>query len=322
VATAAQADRRSVLIVDPDAAAYRARLGAAFPGLDLTAVPLRTAIPAGTVEAEAIIGFASALDGDLLARAPRLAWIQSLATGTDRITTLPGLRPEVIVTSARGIHGAPVSELAFLHLLMLARAAPRMLANQAAGRWQPIRRPMLAGRTAVILGTGTIGAALAARCRAFGMAVHGVTASPRALSAFDAVHPRTALAEAAALADFLIVLVPLSAATERLIDARILAAMKPTAYLINLTRGGVCDQEALLAALRDGRIAGAGLDVAEPEPLPPDHPLWREGRAIVTPHVAGYVDGYRDLVMPILEHNLRCFMERRWDAMMNRVARD
>jgi D-2-hydroxyacid dehydrogenase (NADP+) len=132
--------------------------------------------------------------------------------------------------------------------------------------------------------------------------------------------PRTRLAEAAALADFLIVLVPLSAETRHLIDARVLAAMKPTAVLINLARGPLIDEPALIARLQAGLLGGAALDVFETEPLPPNSPLWDMPNVIVTPRIGGMSDVYAEQVLPLIVHNLRAFAEGRLDAMKN-VAR-
>ena len=123
------------------------------------------------------------------------------------------------------------------------------------------------------------------------------------------------------MADFVVVLSALTAETRGLVGAGVLGAMKPTAYLINLARGGVCDEEALLEALRERRIAGAGLDVFLTEPLPPQHPFWRMDNVLVTPHIGGNSDDYPGQILPILKTNLRCFIDRRWGDMVNRVER-
>ena len=136
--------------------------------------------------------------------------------------------------------------------------------------------------------------------------------------AIDAVER---LAEAAAAADFLVLLTPLSDSTRELVDARILAAMKPSAFVINLGRGALCDEDALLAALREGRLAGAGLDVFHIEPLPPDHPFWRMDNVFITPHMGGESDSYPSLAFPILRTNVSCYLEGRWSEMLNRLAR-
>jgi len=133
------------------------------------------------------------------------------------------------------------------------------------------------------------------------------------------VHDRRDLVQAAALADFMVLLVPLSDETRHLVDARILAAMKPDAILVNLARGGVCNEAAVLRALREGRLGGAGMDVFEIEPLPADHPLWTADRVFVTPHLGGESDRYADQVLPILRANLAAFLQGRPQDLRNLV---
>jgi phosphoglycerate dehydrogenase-like enzyme len=304
---------------EADAAAFEARLRADFPGLDLYTTNDRAAAAAHVAGAEVLIGHHFQFDDALLARAPALRWIQSLTTGTDAILKLRSLRPEVLVTSTRGMHGPQMSELVFLCMLALGRDFPRMLANQKARRWQRWPQPLLAGKVAAIVGTGAIAATLAPRCQAFGMTVYGVSASPRVAAGFDAIYERSRLAEVAALADFLVLLVPHTRATENLVDERVLRAMKPSAFLINVARGGVLDEHALLAALRDQRIAGAALDVFRQSPLPPDDPLWSQERVIITPHVGGMSDVYLEQCYPVVRANLAHFLAGQHDQMRNVV---
>ena len=279
---------RVLYIGAPEASAteFTALARAALPGLDLVAVDGRAAALPLAADCEAMIGHHFQFDDELVGRAPNLRWVQSLTTGTDQIVKLKTLGAGVTVTSTRGMHGPQMSELVFLHMLALARDFPRMQRNQAASTWERWPQPLLWGKTAVIVGVGAIAEALAPRCKAFGMTVHGVSGSPRGIAGFDHVHARSQLAQAAALADFLILIVPLSPETENLIDARIIGAMKPGAYLVNCARGSLVDQDALLVALESGHLAGAGLDVTDPEPLPVGHPLLDHPRVIVTPHIA------------------------------------
>ncbi len=306
---------------EASAAEFSALAHAALPQLAFTAVDGSAAALPHAADCEAMIGHHFQFDDALVGRAPHLRWVQSLTTGTDQILKLATLGANVTVTSTRGMHGPQMSELVFLHMLALARDFPRMQRNQAAATWERWPQPLLWGKTAVIVGVGAIAEALAPRCKAFGMTVHGVSGSPRSIAGFDHVHARSQLAQAAALADFLILIVPLSAETENLIDARIIGAMKPSAYLVNAARGGVLDETALLTALRTKRIAGAGLDVFRQQPLPPDSPLWREPAVIVTPLVGGMSDIYLQQAFPTVEANLRCFTEGRLADMHNIVSR-
>lgn len=307
------------------AAAFAALAGATPAAPELVCVDGRDAALAHAAahgaSIEAMIGHHFQFDDELVARAPKLRWVQSLTTGTDQIVKLQALRDDVVVTSTRGMHGPQMSELVFLHMLALARDFPRMQRNQAAATWERWPQPLLWGKTVTIVGVGAIAEALAPRCQAFGMTVVGVSGTPREIAGFDRVLARSELAQAVALADFVVLIVPLAPDTENLVDARVIGAMKPGAYLVNAARGGVLDEAALLAALRERRIAGAGLDVFRQQPLPPDSPWWREPNVIVTPLVGGMSDIYLQQAFPIVDANLRLFLEGRLGELHNTVAR-
>jgi phosphoglycerate dehydrogenase-like enzyme len=153
-----------------------------------------------------------------------------------------------------------------------------------------------------------------------GMNVIGITSKPRQVAGFDRVHSTGELLGVLPTLDYLVLLTPYSPATHHMIDAKVFAAMKPSSFLVNVARGGVVDEDALVEALRAGKIAGAGLDVFNQEPLPPDHPLWTFENVIITTHQGGFCDTYVDLAMPILEHNTRCFLAGDLKGMIN-VAR-
>ena len=315
---------KSVLIIGGpdenfDAASLKLRLAPKFPSIAFLDVPDPGAVDEKAAEAEAMIAYAHHFSEAIVARARRLKWIQSLTTGTDAILRLKSLRSDIMVTSTAGMHAPQMSEMAFLHMLVLARDYPRMLDNQRNARWERWAQPLLYRKTIVILGVGAIALGLAKRCKTFDMDVIGVTSTPRELADFDRIMLRRDLDKAAALADFLVALVPLSPATRHIVNAKVFAAMKPGAYFINLARGGVCDEDALLQALAEGRIAGAGLDVFQTDPLPHDHPLWKAERVIITPRLGGISDIYQEQFIPYLEANLACFAEDRWADMLNIV---
>ena len=305
--------------VETDADLFAARAKTDFQNLDLLATNDRDAALRQVEGAAALIGHHFQFDEDMLRRAKQLRWIQSLTTGTDNILRLAALRPEVTVTSTRGMHGPQMSELVFLQMLALLRDFPRMQRNQATCTWERWPQPLLSGKTLVIVGVGAIAEMLAPRCKAFGMTVYGISGSSRSPAGFDAVFGRDELQRAAALADFLVLIVPYTPQTEKLVDAAVIAAMKPSAYLINVARGGVLDENALLAALHEQRLAGAALDVFREAPLPPDHPLWREQKIIITPHIGGTSDVYLDQAYPIVAGNLRRFLAGETRAMTNIV---
>lgn len=310
-----------VLILDKDAGVYAAALAPRFPDAVFHVAQDSAAALACGRDAQALVALAHEIPAELLAAMPRLRWVQALTTGVDHLMGLPTLRPKILVTNGRGIHGPQMSEMAFLHMMALWRDVPAMMTNQRAHRWERWPQKLLLGKTVVLLGIGAISEELARRCQAFGMRVVGVSDARADAPGFDAVLPRARLHEAAAMADSLVVLVPLTPATRRMVDAGVLAAMKPDAILVNLARGPVVDEAALIEALRAGRIAGAGLDVFEVEPLPADSPLWDMPNVVVTPRVGGMSDTYALQALPLVEENLRAFLAGDLDRLRNRVER-
>ncbi|HXF89723.1 MAG TPA: D-2-hydroxyacid dehydrogenase [Xanthobacteraceae bacterium] len=306
-----------VLIYAEQAEEYFARLKPQFPEVEFFPAYSRAAALPVIADVEAIFTLAHVIPRDLLAQARSLKWLQSMTTGTD---ALIGVLPShILLTSCRGAHGPQMSELAFLYMLALNRNFLRMMKAQAEARWDRYAQPVLEGKTVVIVGVGYLAEHLAARCKLFGMRVLGVTTEPRKLPDFDHILPRTALREAAAQADFLVLLVPYSQETHHLVDGAVLAAMKPTAFLINLARGGVLDEAAFVAHMRAGRIAGAALDVFNKQPLPPDSPLWHLPNVIITPNIGGHSDRFVEQTLAIAIPNLRAFLDGRIGDMQNVV---
>jgi D-2-hydroxyacid dehydrogenase (NADP+) len=220
-----------------------------------------------------------------------------------------------VIAAARGFHGPQMSELAFLFMLAFARDFPAVLDNQKQKRWDRREQRLLSAKTAVLVGVGAIAEELARRCQVFGMKVVGVSGGRTTVPAFDAIYPRAQIAQAAALADFLIILAPYTRANHHLVNGAVIDAMRPKAVVINIARGGVLDEEALRRALVEGRIAGAGLDVFQTEPLPPTSPLWDTPNVLITSHVGGVAEDYAEQVMPLLVDNLCAFMAGRVEAM-------
>jgi phosphoglycerate dehydrogenase-like enzyme len=260
------------------------------------------------------------LSSQVLESAKRLKWIQALGTGVDNLIDQAALRKDVIVTNVRGIHGAPVSEAAIAAMLALARGLPRAIRAQDERQWRRFPAQLLHDKTVGIFGIGQIAEALAPKCKAFGMRVVGVTSAPRNIAGFDRMHRREELAQVVGDFDFFVLLTPLTAATRNSIDAKIFAAMKPTSFLINLARGGVVDEPALIEALNNKRIAAAALDVFSHEPLPVDHPFWSMPNVIITTHQGGFCDVYIDYALPTVETNMACFLNGDFNGMINVVA--
>jgi phosphoglycerate dehydrogenase-like enzyme len=312
-----------LLTLPPDVTEqYRARLSRLFPEITIDVVADKAKAESAIKAADMLLTFGQMLKNLKfdLKDAVNLKWIQALGTGLDGITDQPSLRPGVTVTSLHGVHGPPVSEAALASMFALSRDLPGFVRAQDEHTWKRWPAKLLHNKTVGILGIGVIAEALAPKCKAMGMTVVGITSSPRPVTGFDSVHPVSELLTVVPHLDYFVLLTPYSAATHHMIDAKVFAAMKPTAYLVNVARGGVVDEDALVAALRAKEFAGAALDVFNEEPLPADHPLWGFKNVIITTHQGGFCDTYVDLAMPLLEHNMRCFLKDDTKSMRN-VAR-
>ncbi len=268
---------------------------------------------------EAVIALAHFVEDPLIAAMPSLKWICSLTSGTDHLVTLPSLKPDVRITSGRGIHGPQMAELTFLYMLNFVRQADHIRADQQAHIWDRRHQTLLWSKTIVIAGVGAISEELALRCKAFGMQTIGVSDSRTSAPGFDKIMPRANLLDAAGMADVLVALVPLADETRHMFNADVFAAMKPSALFVNVARGPVVDEPALVEALRSGQIAGAGLDVFETEPLPATSPLWDLPNVMLTPRIGGMSDVYDVQIHPLVTYNLRCFIEGRMEDMKNIV---
>ena len=248
---------------------------------------------------------------ELIPLAPRLALIQSISAGTDQYSREALGAAGIRVASAQGANERAVAEHAIALILALARKLPQARDNQAAKTWRGMigeiarREDELGGKTLVIVGLGRIGARLAQLAKAFDMKVVGVRRDvSRGGGAADRVVGEEALLGVLPEADFVALTCPLTPATENLIDAKALAAMKPSAYLVNVARGKVVDEPALVAALGRGGLAGAALDCVWQEPLAADSVLWGLPNVLVTPHTAGETQRYEDNVIDLLLENL------------------
>jgi D-2-hydroxyacid dehydrogenase (NADP+) len=309
-----------VLIFDVRGPQYRALLAKRFPGVGFHIGHHVEDAESIIATVDVIVGLGHHIPPALIAKAKNLKWVQALTTGTETLTAPGVLPPHVLLTSTRGVHGPQMSELAFFNMIALARNFRKMQGNQAEGKWEQWGQPILEGKTIVIVGLGLLAEHLAERCKLFGMTVVGVSSGRAGAPHFDEVHPRGELKRLAACADFLMLLVPYSAETHHLIDRDVIAAMKSSAFLINLARGGVLDEAALIEHLQAGRIAGAGIDVFSEMPLPPDNPLWRMPNVIITPNIGGRSDNFIAQTMTVLEPNLAAFIDGRLKDLRNLVA--
>jgi len=310
-----------VLIVDIHAETYRERLQAKFPALQFLLFHKAAEVAGELADVDAMIMFGIEIRDHMLKQAPRLKWIQSLATGVDHFLRCPSLRPDVLITSGRGIHGVPMREHVLYLMMAVSHDATRQVEDYQHRNWQRRLWTTLHGKTAVIVGTGIVGAAIGKLLQVLGMRVIGVSAAPRQAEGFDEMLAADQLLAAAAKADYLINILPAAPYNFAVFDAAVFGAMKESAYYISAGRGQTVDEAALVGALRERRIAGAGLDVFQTEPLPPDNPFWNLPNVFITPHVGGYIVEYEDFIMPLIVDNMRLFLGGRSSEMTNIVAR-
>lgn len=273
--------------------------------------------------------------------APRLRWIQTHTAGVDALIDKPILAAEdILLTTVSGIHATTMAELTFGFILAFDRKIPLMLRQQTKAEWHPDRSTVFIPRelnrsTVGILGYGHIGREIARVAKAFNMEVLATkrdvkqpfpvgdylpanSSDPETLYV-DRLYPPEATASMVALCDYVVVLIPLTKSTKHFVNATILRAMKRTGVLINLARGAVVDEEALIAALQANQIGGAALDVFEQEPLPSTSPLWKLENVIISPHVGGLTDHYHSSAADVFTANLQRYLANK--DLLNLVDR-
>lgn len=246
---------------------------------------------------------------------PTVRWVSVGGSGTDHLA--PWDTERVTVTNAAGVASDMMAEYALGAMLAFSLDLRGFAKAQAEGRWIAGRVTPIEGRTLLILGLGQTGQAAARRAKAMGMTVLGVRARPKATDHVDEVYGMEALSALWPRADFVLVSVPLLPSTRGLVGTDAFAAMKPGAVLIDVSRGGVCDEAALIAALRDGTLKGAALDVFATEPLPTGHPLWAMENVILTPHCSSVYDGWAEKSVAMFAENLHRY--RRGEPLANIV---
>ncbi len=259
---------------------------------------------------------------EYVALAKRLKWIQTTSTGVGQAVQAFGLdKSDVVVTTARGVHAGPLAEFAFMALLAHWRGLAYLQAEQQQRRWTRYCGEEVAGRRIVIVGAGDLARGIAQRARAFEMHVTAIgrTAGKERIhdGLFDEIKSRDGLHAALARADATIVTVPHTTQTELMIDGAAFAAMKKNSAFVNIARGQVVDEPALIEALRSGQLGFAALDVATVEPLPQTSPLWTVPNVLISPHSASTVASENAKITDIFCWNLRCWLDGRLDAMRN-----
>ena len=292
---------------DPSRLAF---LREAVPGVEIVGAATEDEAVAAAPGADVVIGFCSE---KVVAAATDLRWIQVMSAGVERCVSIPAVRERnLLVTNMQRVTGPVIAEHVIGMVLALNRGFPAYLAKQPSGEWDPEAAPglrVLKGKTMLVVGLGGIGTEVARRAHALGMRVVATRASGKTGPDFVSyVGLPDELLKLAAEADVVVNALPLTPATTNLFDAKFFAAAKAGGTFVNVGRGKSVATDALVAALREGKLAGAGLDVTEPEPLPKDHPLWRLPNVIVTPHVAAQSDLGRETQWRIARENLRRYV--------------
>ena len=253
---------------------------------------------------------------------PNLRWVQTTSSGVGpRVKALGLANSDIIVTTASGVHAGPLAEFAFMAMLTHVKDLERIRRQQAAHVWERYCTGELAGLTLAIVGPGRIGRQVAAIGKAFGMRVvaMGSRSGEERLAELgvDALFTRDRLHEMLGLADAVVLSCPHTPETERMIDATAFDAMKPGVMLVNIARGPVVDEPALIDALQSGKVAFAALDVFTTEPLPPDSPFWDMPNVLVSPHSGSTATSENSKITDIFCHNLVCYLDGRYDEMRN-----
>lgn len=271
-------------------------------------------------QTEILLTFGNDLTSADVEGMPELKWLYVMSAGVDRVPLAQLEKKGVIVTNARGIHAVPMAEHAFGLMLGAARQSRLLFARQLEHQWDRETRFFeLSGLTLGIVGTGAIGSEIARKAAAFDMQVIGLNTDGRPVRGFSRAYSQAGLHELLRLSDIVVLCLPLTPQTRHLVAAAEFDVMKESAWLINIARGAVVDEPALISALRSRRIAGACLDVFEAEPLPAESPLWEMTNVIITPHVAGTSPSYMTRAIELLTLNYRILRSGRTD-LINRVT--
>jgi len=261
-------------------------------------------------EAEVLFGFMP--PQNIAARAPNLKWFQATSAGVDRHRDTEIWKSRVTITGVSGIHAVPIGEFVLGLMLMFAKDTPSSFRMKQTHQWQRYATHVLRDKTVGIVGLGHIGREVARLSKAFGLKIIATRRSTRKEGKarnVDLLLPQSRMKEMLAGSDYVVISVPLTPETRHIIGEAEFKAMKPTAYLINIGRGNLIDEEALLRALDEKRIAGAGLDVTAVEPLPEESRLWDFDNVILSPHVSGGMEDYLLRAAELFCENLRRYLD-------------
>ena len=280
-------DSPTILIHSGDAReneVVAARIAEARPELRLLTAHGEDEVRVRLPEAEIL--FAWEFPMQLLPLANRLRWFQVMGAGLERLAGA-GVPEGIVVTNMKGIFGTAMAEYALAYMLAHTQSIPRILNQQQGRRWEQFEPALVAGKTAGVIGLGSIGREIAKRCAAFGMRVVGLNRSGAPVEGVERTYAVAEMEQFLPECDFLISVVPQTAESTGLLNAERLELLKPGCFYVNIGRGNIVDLDALRDALAAGQLAGAALDVFPAEPLPPDHPIWDAPNTFITPHISG-----------------------------------
>ena len=273
--------------------------------------------------ADALIGFIGKLGVDFFDKCKKLRWVHLPHVGIDKTPMAYFNERHIMVTHSRGAVGIPIAEEIFSKMLMLAREKKILTDHQGEHKWtsDATNRQMnvlnLHGKTVGILGAGDVGDETAKRAKAFGMVTVGLNTSGKSVANFDEVYITSDIDKLISQSDFIVCTLPLTKDTYHLVDGEQFKLMKPTVYIINISRADIFNEDILFEYLKNKKIAGAGLDVFSQEPLPSDSPFWDLDNLIISPHCAALGDGLNERIAKIMMHNIECFCNGKINQMLN-----
>ena len=292
------------------------RIAEASPGSRLVSVSLEGLADSDLGDVEVLLRgpMPTGVFDRLLARTPRLMWVHSATAGVERVLTPAALERGLAITNARGVFSDPIAEYVLMMILAVSRRLPLLLELQRERTWQPLEGREMADITVGVVGFGSIGRRVAELVLTAGSRVvatrrQGEGEPPDELEALIDMLPADGLPELMAQSDFVVLALPLTPETSNIVDAELLAHAKPGAWLINIARGALVDERALIRAVRDGRLGGAVLDAFREEPLPADSELYATSNVIVTPHTSWYSGRVLDRSIDLFCDNLERFRQ-------------
>jgi len=278
----------------------------------------RFAAAIGDADAVFLVNFRSGILQQVWEKRRRLRWVHVAAVGVDAVLFPALVSSDVVLTNSRGVFNSAMGEYVLALMLAMVKDLPRTVRLQDERRWQHRDPTSLRGGTVLVVGVGGVGTGIAQSAAANGMTVIGVGRQARASSPpYQRIAGVTELKNLVPTADWVVLATPLTAETRGLFSRELIGDMQPSARLINVARGAVLDEQALVEALEAGRLAGAALDVFQTEPLPPDHPLWRMPNVIISPHMSADVPEARQWLVDLFRQNLDRF--QRGEPLLNVV---